>query len=102
MEILMLCRFWAAARHEQAKLIGAGGVERRRGFRLVDRGQLIVARPTAVLDFHREPPPTVSPWMVTGVLGGENMVAFSASSAIRWMTSPTTGLTSAALVPRWP
>ena len=29
------------------------------------------------------PLPTVSPWMVTGVLGGENIVAFSASSAIR-------------------
>jgi hypothetical protein len=36
-----------------------------------------------------KPLPTTSPWMRTGVFGGEKTVAFSASSAIRWMTSAT-------------
>ncbi len=36
-----------------------------------------------------KPWPTTLPVIVTRVFGGENAVAFSTSSAIRWMTSFT-------------
>jgi hypothetical protein len=45
-----------------------------------------------------KPLPTRSPVIRTGVFGGENTVAFSASSASMWMTSATADPASAALV----
>ena len=67
--------------------------------------QLLVAHAQpAVLDLcTAKPLPTVSPWITTGVFGGENMVAFSASSAIMWMTSPyLPGRRARCGSPRWP
>ena len=79
------------ADHEQAELLAAGpGRTRRAGQVLVDLRELVVVmpRPRSSTSATR-PAPTRSARTSIRVLGGEKAVAFSTSSAMRWMTSLT-------------
>ena len=85
------------ADHEQAELITVGQVELgRAGQALVDLGQLPAGRPSPRSSISTAKPlPTVSALISIRVVGGENVVAFSTSSATRWITSFTAVPTTA-------
>ncbi len=73
-----------------------GGGFLRRSFSSARRSSLSPSPRSSISTAN--PRPTTSPLISTGVFGGEKMTAFSASSAIMWMTSATAGPLMAARV----